>query len=105
MARKTSSGVAGVFKRGQVLYPPTLATAMEIASNTDTASIRGGSPTAFERFIVGSLLRDQSARATLKTAGTSDDKGNFIGRGCVGAQLPARHPKPTPHWSANPSLG
>ena len=48
MAMRMRSGVAGVSRRGQILWPATLATASDRAWSTDMASIRGGSPTALE---------------------------------------------------------
>ena len=53
----------------------TEATAIEIASKTETPSMKGGSPTAFDRLIVSSRFSDQSASATLKTRGRSEARG------------------------------
>ena len=48
IARTIASGVAGASSAGtRPGFRPAMA--FEIAENTDIASIRGGSPTAFER--------------------------------------------------------
>ena len=48
---------------------------MEIASRTETASMKGGSPTAFERRTVGLRFSDHSANSTLKMRGQSEASG------------------------------
>ncbi|CLR39055.1 Uncharacterised protein [Mycobacterium tuberculosis] len=48
---------------------------MEIASNTEIASTKGGSPTALERPIVGSAFSDHSASLTLNSFGRSEASG------------------------------
>ncbi|MNP81296.1 hypothetical protein D3C76_1796150 [compost metagenome] len=45
------------------------------AWKTEIPSMKGGSPTAFERLIVFSRLIDQSASLTLKTLGRSEASG------------------------------
>jgi len=48
---------------------------MPSASNTLMPSMKGGSPTALERLMVGSRLTDHSARRTLKIFGRSEASG------------------------------
>ena len=77
MACKIASGVAGADKKGLTLIPfckigvVILAdTASRSAENTDNANIKGGSPTAFERWIVFSRFW-LSYKFTLKIFGIS----------------------------------
>ena len=74
-ASSTRSGVAGASSRGQTVWPATLATASESACSTEMASISGGSPTAFDRWIVSGCASAHSAMATLKIGGTSEASG------------------------------
>ena len=74
-AISTRSGVAGASRRGQILWSATLATASDSACSTDIASMKGGSPTALERWMVGSCASGQSASVTLKIFGRSDASG------------------------------
>ncbi len=48
---------------------------MDSASSTEMPSMKGGSPTAFERRIVRSRFSDHSASATLNTRGRSEASG------------------------------
>ena len=73
-ARRIASGVAGA-SRGGTLPEARLASASVMAEKTERASISGGSPTAFERWMVGSRLRPGSNSATRKSAGTSEQVG------------------------------
>ena len=52
-----------------------LATAIEIASSAEIASMKGGSPTALERPMVGSRFSEKSVSLTLKTFGRSEASG------------------------------
>ena len=69
-----ASGVAGA-SSGGTRPGARLAIAWVIAENTDSASISGGSPTALERWTVGSRLPGESHRATRKSVGTSEQAG------------------------------
>ena len=48
MALRTRSGVAGVSNAGSTVYPDKLDMASFSAHHTEMASMKGGSPTAFE---------------------------------------------------------
>ena len=64
-------------RRIQRRHPPgaRLASACVMAENTEIASSSGGSPTAFELWMVGSRLRPGSNSSTRKSAGTSEQVG------------------------------
>src|SRR5690606_14464987 len=70
-AISTRSGVAGASSFGHILCSATLATASESACSTEIPSMKGGSPTAFERWTDFSTFSDQSASLTLKIFGRS----------------------------------
>ena len=73
-ARSIASGVAGA-SNGGTCPGARLANAWTMAENTEIASSSGGSPTAFERWMVGSRLRPGSYSSTRKSAGTSEQVG------------------------------
>jgi hypothetical protein len=71
MAARIRDGVAGASITGDNLYDERLAIASRTASHTDSACISGGSPTAFERKTVSTLLGAFFKIRALKTGGTS----------------------------------
>ena len=71
----TSSGVAGAFNTGMCLCPSRDATASRIAENTEIASIRGGSPTAFEWKTVAASFELLLSNCTLDSRGMSPMAG------------------------------
>src|SRR6185437_14369112 len=73
-AARTRSGVAGADSRGKRVPSATLAIASRNAWNAESASISGGSPTAFERWIVSSRFGSPKS-AMSKCVGTSRDVG------------------------------
>ena len=62
-------------ERTTALWSATLATASDSACSTDMPSGNGGSPTALERWMVGSPVSGQSASVTLKIFGRSEASG------------------------------
>ena len=73
-ALKTASGVADA-SGGGTRPGARLASACVMAENTEIASSSGGSPTAFERWMVGSRLCPGSYSSTRKSGGTSEQVG------------------------------
>ena len=92
----TSSGVAGALSGGDLLYPDTDATASLIAWNTEIASISGGSPTAFERWMVSSTFSPRSQSCTRKSAGHVGGDRDLVGGGRMRHQPPARRSTTAP---------
>src|SRR5262245_37202659 len=86
-AQKTRSGVAGL-SRAIGPEAPKAAIASRIASRTDIASIKGGSPTALlPKTTPGSLARDRNE--TRKSAGISDQEGSLYVEAPFVATLPS----------------
>src|SRR5690606_21364105 len=56
IASRIASDVAGAFSGGLTLWSPTLEMASRIAKKTENGSSSGGSPTAFERWMLSSTL-------------------------------------------------
>ena len=69
-----ASGVAGVLSDGRLSPPSLLAMAWLIALCTEIASISGGSPMAFERWMVFSLFRPFAQRFTTNVSGPQNPK-------------------------------
>ena len=57
------------------LCPPTLATASVSAENTEIASISGGSPTAFDRWMVSTEFSPRYQSFKWKASGRSPAAG------------------------------
>ena len=70
-----ASGVAGVSSEGKLSPPNLPAIAWLIALCTEMASIKGGSPTALERWMVFSRFLPLSQIRTLNRSGTSPQLG------------------------------
>ena len=85
-AISTRSGVAGASRRGQILWSATLATASDSACSTDIASMKGGSPTALERWIVGSCVLRPVGQRHVEDLRPVRGERDLVGRRRMGAQ-------------------